>query len=352
MFGAGTAPGGRPLGSYQFGATGVTGGGYINWQDASNALVNLYRQKVAASEQAWRNGLITNPNEMQSLRDSLKRWEDIQANRGVTPQIFALPEYSTDNFFTEANEASRLPGMGGQVRQDAVEAVLPASLRGQNQGQLMHPWTATGLVDSNFGSGSEGNYVAGGIARNRSTTAPSDPNRASAFSNPFNGGQPMGTGSYLGGPGGVIPYGQPFGSTGTARGYNSFGPGGSFSGYGTTGNRGTNTEMRQREPGNYSPYQRNQPDRMLDMYRYNSPSNWQQTSGAMAAPFAGPTTVDYRQSPDFSARYMGPYSPAFYNNAMNSAAIYGGLLGSDRSPYSYQSAGQGIFGNEFSRRGF
>ncbi len=371
MFGGGfgTAPGGRPLGSYQFGASGVTGGGYINWLDGSNSLVDLYRQKVAASEQAWRDGKITNPNEMQSLRDSLKRWEDIQSNRGVTPQIFALPEYSTDNFFTEANEASRLPGMGGQVRADAVEATLPESLRGQNRGQLMRPWTATGLVDSNFGSGSEGNYVAGGIARNMSTTAPTDPNRVSAFGGAYNGGDLRSAsqfGSYQspllrGGDahGAVARVTPNWGGSTTNPFQNQSGnlsnPSPLWDQPRDSGPRFDDNGRSSRPGGGYI---QNTPNGPYEVDRFgNRLSSGMQSStfGAMAMPYGGPSTVDYRKQPDFSPRYMGPYSQAYYNNAMNSAAIYGGLLGSGNgysaSPSAYYQPGQGIFNNDFNRRG-
>lgn len=157
--GAFVQPSNQYRGIYNGGAGGVTGGANINWMDASNALVPLYRQKLEAAEQAWRVGQIQNPNEMQSLRDSLSRWENIQANGGTTPQMFALPQYSLDNFFSEANEASRLPGQGGTVRPWAVDANLAYGLRGQNQGQLMRPWTATGLVESNFGGSGGGGFA-------------------------------------------------------------------------------------------------------------------------------------------------------------------------------------------------
>lgn len=147
--------------TYNGGAGGYSDANNISWMDASNALVPLYRDKVAASEQAWREGRITNPNEMQSLRDSLSRWENIQTNRGTTPQMFSLPQYDVNNFWAEANEASRLPGQGGQVRYDAVNAVVPYGYRGQNTGRLMNNWASTGLVDSNFGSGSAGVGVGG-----------------------------------------------------------------------------------------------------------------------------------------------------------------------------------------------
>lgn len=134
-------------------AGGFTRNGMINWQDAANTLVPLYQQKLDSLNQAWNTGQIQNVNEIQGVRDALSHWQGIQAT-GRSPQMFSMPQYSTDNFFTEANEASRL--FHGDPRFQAVEAVLPASLRGQNQGQLMRPWASTGLVDSNFGSGSAG----------------------------------------------------------------------------------------------------------------------------------------------------------------------------------------------------
>lgn len=260
---------------------GVTGNGYISWQDAANALVPLWRQKVDSANEAWRNGTLQNPTYIQQLRNEMQRWENIQAT-GTSPQMFSLPQYSTDNFFTEANETSRLFG-DWNVRPGAVEAVLPWQLRGQNQGQLMRPWTATGMVDSNFGSGSDGNYVTGGYAKNVSNTAPSDPNRPSAFSSPYNGGQPMGTGSYLGGPGGPIPS-LPFGSQGPVSSYNSFGPGAGFTGNGTTGTKGTDTTLRYRDSGNYSPDPRGRVNPEFDWSPYY---NWKmapQTAGGTVLP--------------------------------------------------------------------
>lgn len=60
-------------------------------------------------------------------------------------------------------------------------------------------------------------------------------------------------------------------------------------GMNTTGNRGTNTIMRQREPGNYSPYPQNTPDRMLDDYSYGG-----NRFGATNTPFqTRPTTLNY-----------------------------------------------------------
>lgn len=156
VIGSFVQPSNQYRGIYNGGAGGVTGNGQINWQDASNALVPLYQQKLTAAEDAWRNGLIQNPTEMQSLRDSLKRWQDIQAAGGQTQQMFALPQWDVNAFWAEANEASRLPGQGSQVRPMGVEAVLPYGLRGQNTGRLMNSWQATGMVDSNFGSGSAG----------------------------------------------------------------------------------------------------------------------------------------------------------------------------------------------------
>jgi len=356
MFGFGSYA--RPQSAWDYGQSGVTGNGMISNRDDAAIMEQLMN---AQYQEALRRRNLGLPGmgdwQINNIKNEADRYAGIRAT-GQGTSFFTMPQYSTP--WDKYNETARLDTNRTLDLDGIMRGILGSNYEnrtGYNSGQRWAGLQQLSPAGTSFGGGINMD-PGGGIVRNQSTTAPSDANRASAFSNPYNGGRPMGSGSYLGGPGGSIPYGQPFGSTGTARGYNATtGPGG-FSSLGINGTSQGSSHarpgagdimFRQREPGLYSPYQRNQPDRQLDMNRYNSPINWPQMPPA-AMSFGGNALP--MQFSDFTPRYIGPYSPQFYNNAMNSAAIYGGLLGTDRSPYSYQMPGQGVFGGEFNRRGF
>lgn len=267
--------------------------GYISALTFAGAMQGLMGDKLASAEEAWRNGSLQNPYILQELRAQRDRFATTVANNGQTGQMFSRPQFEMNAAYAEMNEAARQ--WGGTTAN--VDNYLPGYFRGYNTGDYMRPWQSTAIVGSNFGS--DAPIAMGGIARNQSNTAPSDANRASAFSGAYNGGQPMGSGSYLGGPGGRIPS-LPFGSQGPVTSYGgNNGPGSSWATQNAS--PGSSSVMRNNAmPGqqpNYSPYRQNQPDRVLDMYQPNSPANWTRTSGATVAPYAGPTTVDYRMQP-------------------------------------------------------
>lgn len=382
-----------PAASFDYGQSGRSQNGMISTRDDAAIMEMLMN---AQYQEALRNRNNSMPGmgdwQINNIKNEAERYATIRAT-GQGTSFFSMPQFATP--WDKYNEVARLDTNRSSDLDGIMRSVLGNGYEdrvGYNTGQRWSGLQQLAPYGTSFGGGVN-MAPGGGYERNISNTAPSDPNRPSAFSNPYNGGRPMGSGSYLGGPGGPIPYGQPFGSTGTARGYNSFGPGSTWSNQQQRGNSHGQI-MREREPGQWSPYPQNQPDRMLDMYRYGS-----NRFGATAVPYGPPSTVDYRMQPqsytqklqgdvnnfttgatgalrsfntelqgsmgqlpaslrgeqmsrdmgvfgfgdgrsymprdyaqgmNFNAGYMGPYSPAFYNNAMTSAGIYAGLLGSGR----------------------
>lgn len=369
-------------GYWNGGAGGVNGNGMVSTQTYADVMGRLMEDKYQSAVQAWNRGELQNTTILAQLRNEADRLKNIAYN-GRSEQMFQRPQFEEDEAFAQWNEAAR---QWGNTTAN-VENYLPLILRGRNQGQTMRPWTATGLVDSNFGSGNEGNYVAGGIVRNVSNTAPTDPNRPTAFSNPYNGGDlrtASAYGSYLQ----PLSQGGGYTSPGASRGepYNPF-PGGlrpigidpntgemgrydwSDPYHDRSGWRRDNTgDYPTRAPG-FSPqydengraplpgggYIQDTPNGPYEVDRFGRriSSGTQVTSlAAMALPYGPPTTVQQHASneggyigpyspayygslmsePSFAPIYDGPYSPAHYNNLTTGAAILGGLLGSDRGP--------------------
>lgn len=375
MFGFGSYA--RPQSAFDYGQSGVTGNGMISNRDDAAIMEQLMN---AQYQEALRRRNLGLPGmgdwQINNIKNEADRYAGIRAT-GQGTSFFTMPQYSTP--WDKYNETARLDTSRSLDLDGIMRGILGNNYEnrtGYNSGQRwagLQPLTPAG---TSFGGGINMD-PGGGIVRNQSTTAPSDANRASAFSNPYNGGRPMGGGSYLGGPGGSIPN-QPFGGAGTqnrphfSMGYGTDNrgqlPGApSYVRTGITPVRGYNPRMGEApsgwnesgatgypSPGSRSEGEMNR--RLQEQQRLQQLYSPQELQGRFQA--FGPAAMSFgsnalpMQFSDFNPRYMGPYSPQFYNNAMNSAAIYGGLLGTDRLPYSYQMPGQGVFGGEFNRRGF
>lgn len=330
MYGAFEAPW-QQTDAYTGGRGGYDGGGMVSALTHADIMSRLMGDKYDSYVAAANSGAIPmNWYTAQELRGQRDRFANTVANNGYTGQTYARPQFEVDAAMAEYNEAARQwsPTGGAAGQQADLSRYLTPYLMSQQRGQTMHPWTATAIVGSNFGS--DPAAAVGGMAKFGYNTAPTDANRPSAFGGgPQQSGWNPGGGSVLGGPGGAIPYGQPYGSTGTGHGYNSFGPGGSFGNGGTTGNKYSDTQMRNAGGGNYSPDTRNRTNPIFDYQPY-----YEWKGGATAVPYGLPSTVDVRKSPSYTqqltsdvSNYAGGAAGALRNfnsdlqNSMSNAPI-------------------------------
>jgi hypothetical protein len=181
---------------YSGGRGGYSGNGMISQLDNSQMLTGLYSDKYNSYVQAANNGEVPmNWYTAQELRYHRDRHAQIVANNGFTGQLFSRQQFEANSAWAEANEASYM--WGGQ-RNDPRRYLNPALWGEYDPSQRMSA-QSFGLSSSGMGGG-DLILGAGTLDRNISNTAPLDRNRASAFSNPFNGGDSRSAsqlGSYL-----------------------------------------------------------------------------------------------------------------------------------------------------------
>lgn len=170
---------------YSGGRGGYSGGGMISQLDNSQMLTGLYRDKYDSGVRAFQNGDPNAPSwyTLRELEYHANRHRDIVANNGFTGQLFSRQQFESSSAWAEANEASYM--WGGQ-RNDP-RRYLNSALWGEYDPSQRMSAQSFGLVSSGMGGG-DLILGAGTYDRNVSNTAPLDANRASAFSNPFNGG--------------------------------------------------------------------------------------------------------------------------------------------------------------------
>jgi hypothetical protein len=117
------------------------------------------------------------------IQNLLHQWQlfEGQAASDTATSMFARNQFETP--WTTFNEMARLDTSGRAIN---LASIMPAWLASQNTGGRWGGFTAT-PIGTNFGGGINLD-PGGGYERHISNTAPSDANRASAFSNPFNRG--------------------------------------------------------------------------------------------------------------------------------------------------------------------
>lgn len=282
--------------AFNYGMGGTSGGGQITPQDDARVRAGLMR---AQYEAALRNRNNSQPGmgdwQINNIYNEMRRYEN-EAATGQATSMFTRPTYETP--YAMYNEMARVGP--GQITD--FEQWLPSSLMGQNTGARWQGFQAT-PIGTSFGGGVNMDS-GGGYVRTASTTAPSDANRASAFSNPYNGGAPN-TAGVLGGPGGRIPYSYGGGTPlignnppqsiaaptqgAPVRGYNPR-MGESPSGWNNSGASGyyapgSSGEARQNQ-------QLREQQRMQQLYTPQELGRF----GATAVPYGPPSTVDYRQN--------------------------------------------------------
>lgn len=168
---------------WDHGRGGVTTGGMISQQDYNWTMAQLFKGQY---EEALRNRNMGMSGmgewQIKNLYDQWQLFEG-QAASDTATSMFARNQFETP--WTTFNEMSRLDTTGRSIN---LNSLLPYSVASQNTGGRWGGFTAT-PIGTSFGGGIN-LEPGGGYERHISNTAPSDANRASAFSNPFNGGQP------------------------------------------------------------------------------------------------------------------------------------------------------------------
>ena len=299
----------------------------------------------------------------------------------------AMSQRATSRFTQTSFRADQLPWMNINTlsKNSGVDTTqwLPQGVGQYNNGQLWGGFQAFGSGEGSEGVGVESwsNDPPPGIQQSSFNTS-----RGSVYYTPGAGGSitqmaamgggrwgsvgmmnaPNATpwnangGNVLGGPGGVIPN-LPFGSTGS---YQSFGGNLALGGdLGSSRSRSTlippenYPDYMQRVYGQGNPNTTLAPDMVPGLLTGNGSHTtladmlkgmeYMQAGRVMpgnSLPFHVTDSFDVRSnnsgafgggdfggsdmSGGLNPRYMGPYSPQYYNNAMNGAAIFGGMLGS------------------------
>lgn len=289
--------------AFTFGQGGVSGNGQISFQDHARVEAALAKQLYEAAYASAQRGEFPMGWQLENMRYAASNAAN-QAATGRSTSWFTRPQF--DPQWEQYNESvNSLRAMG---RDFDLEAALPESLRGQNTGERWRGFQAT-PIGTAFGGG-DGGGDAWGTAAPSVGPATSNFQRgssfagggynpvlqqhtpgATAFSAPWNAGG----GSVVQGPG-MAGMGA---RASTGGGYQRYDSTTGLGGLGTNYSQGQRSYgnsggqiMRQREPGLYSPYPQNTPDRMLDMYQYGS-----SRFGATNTPFqTKPTTLNYGSS--------------------------------------------------------
>lgn len=341
------------------GGGGVTGGGMISSLDDALIKSRLLRMQADQAAADLRSGKRQDWIQVRDLEYSAKEAELQAANGGRTPSMFTQSQYAPE--WMQYNQiVKNLGAMGVGVNLESIIGEIAPSLLGQNTGQTWGGFQSTpvgtsfgggqnagpdysGPATSNFSIGSS--FAGGGYLPTLAAHTPG----ATAFSTPWNanGGSVMG-----GGYSGHVPI--PISSSGASYSGGVINAGlrtGWFPAMANIDGRPGMTpyyldrykQMTSGANGGNLIQYNNVPQSFKDLGMPNA--NGIFTGGGTVLPFQVADSFDVRSnnssvfgggdfggsrdlSNSLNPRYIGPYSPQFYNNAMNSAAIYGGLLGS------------------------
>lgn len=167
--------------AFTYGRGGSSGNGEISFGDHARVQADLSKQLYEAAYAKAQHGEFPMGWQLENMRAKMNL-DAQEAATGQSASYFTRPTFAPQ--WEQYNEQlHELRAMGGDYD---LESALPASLRGQNTGVRWRGFQAT-PIGTSFGGGINVE-PGGGYERNISNIAPLDPNRPTAFSNPYNNG--------------------------------------------------------------------------------------------------------------------------------------------------------------------